>query len=158
MPQRESAGLLLFRRREWLEVLLGHPGGPFWAGRDAGAWTIPKGGVHAGEDPLDTARREFAEETGLAPAGPFTPLGHVTQRGGKIVHAWAVEGDCDPGACVSNTVRTEWPPRSGRFITIPELDRVAFFVLADAKTAINPAQVAFLDRLAGLIAGPTQPT
>ena len=146
--QKESAGLLLFRRRDGaLEVLLGHPGGPFWTTRDAGAWTIPKGGIHAGESPLATAIREFVEETGFQPCGPYLPLGQVTQRSGKIVHAWAFEGECDPSRVVSVTTTTEWPPRSGRWIEIPEIDRVAFFSIDDARRAINVAQAEFLDRL-----------
>src|SRR5436305_12095426 len=112
MPRQKqiSAGILAFRRRPELEVLLAHPGGPFWAKRDAGAWTIPKGLVEEGEDPLAAARREFAEETGLRPPGPFVPLGCVRQKAGKVVHAWACEGDADPAAVVSNTMRAEWPP------------------------------------------------
>lgn len=151
MPQRaskESAGLLLFRRPAGgLEVLLGHPGGPFWTTRDAGAWTIPKGGIHAGESPLETAIREFTEETGFEPCEPFVPLGTITQRSGKVVHAWAFEGDCDPSKLVSVTALTEWPPRSGRQIEIPEIDRVAFFTIAAARRAINVAQVELLERL-----------
>ena len=147
MP-KESAGLLLFRRTHGpVEFLLGHPGGPFWTKRDAGAWTIPKGGMAPDETPLDTAIREFREETGAAPAGPYLALGSITQRGGKVVHAWAAEGDLDVAAAVSITARTEWPPRSGRFIDIPELDRVAFFRYDAAVQAINVAQVELLDRL-----------
>ena len=124
MRHKESAGLLLFRRREgYLEVLLGHPGGPYWAHRDDGAWSIPKGGMNPGEDPLAAAQREFLEETGFTPCGPYLPLGHVTQRGGKVVHAWAFEGDCDPARLVSNLCTVEWPPRSGRFQSFPEIDR-----------------------------------
>ncbi len=149
MAQKESAGLLMYRRRPHaaLEVLLGHPGGPFWTGRDAGAWTIPKGGIHAGEDPLETAIREFTEETGFTSAGPYLPLGHVTQRGGKVVYAWAFEGDCNPAAVSSVLTTVEWPPRSGRRIEVPEIDRVAFFEIPAAKRAINVAQVELLDRL-----------
>jgi len=147
--QKESAGLLLFRRRSGspLEVLLGHPGGPFWAGRDAGAWTIPKGGIHPGEAPLATAIREFVEETGFESSPPYIALGHITQRGGKVVHAWAFEGDCDPARMVSVMASVEWPPRSGRMIEVPEIDRVAFFAIPDATRAINVAQVELLDRL-----------
>jgi predicted NUDIX family NTP pyrophosphohydrolase len=148
MRVRESAGLLLYRTsRGRLEVLLAHPGGPFWATREAGAWTIPKGGIHPGEDPLATAIREFTEETGFDPCGPYEPLGHIVQRSGKIVHAWAFEGDCDPLRLTSITTHTEWPPRSGRFIEIPEIDKVAFFTIDDGKAAINVAQAELLDRL-----------
>jgi predicted NUDIX family NTP pyrophosphohydrolase len=148
MTAPQSAGLLLFRRgADGLQVLLGHPGGPFWRRRHAGAWTIPKGGIDPGELPLDAAIREFREETGFEPCPPFLPLGSITQRSGKIVHAWAFEGDCDPTALVSVTTHTEWPPRSGRLISIPEIDRVEFFPLPQARDAINVAQIELLDRL-----------
>jgi predicted NUDIX family NTP pyrophosphohydrolase len=152
VPKKESAGLLLFRRgRGGVEVLLAHPGGPFWKDRDAGAWTIPKGGIHEGEDPRQAAVREFTEETGFTPMGPFLPLGSVVQRSGKIVYAWAFEGDCDPSQLTSVTTTTEWPPRSGRRIEIPEIDRGRFFSLEAARAAINVAQVALLDRLVELM-------
>lgn len=148
MARKESAGLLMFRRRDGaVEVLLAHPGGPFWKDRDAGAWTLPKGGIHPGEDPLDAAVREFREETGFAACGPFLPLGSITQLGGKLVHAWAFEGDCDPSALASVTCTTEWPPRSGLRIEVPEIDRCRFFSLEEARRAINVAQVALLGRL-----------
>lgn len=148
MAAPESAGLMLFRRCETrLEVLLAHPGGPFWASRHAGAWTIPKGGMHAGERPLDTAIREFREETGFEATPPFIALGSITQRSGKIVHAWAFEGDCDLTAFVSMEATTEWPPRSGRYLRVPEIDRAEFFTLDDARQAINVAQAELLDRL-----------
>ena len=151
MRPKESAGLLLYRRRDpvdlRLEVLLGHPGGPYWTDRHEGAWSIPKGGVHPGEDPLQAAIREFIEETSFTPVGPFLPLGRITQRSGKIVHAWAFEGDCDPACLQSITATTEWPPRSGRHVDIPELDRVEFFTLDDAERAINVAQAELLHRL-----------
>ncbi len=148
MAQKESAGLLMFRRRGGgIEVLLAHPGGPYWAGRHDGAWTIPKGGIDAGEQPLDAAIREFHEETGFDAVGPFLLLGSITQRSGKIVHAWAFEGDGDPANVRSVTTTTEWPPRSGRQIEIPEIDRVAFFSGVEARRAINVAQVELLDRL-----------
>ena len=148
MRHKESAGLLLFRRAgPDVQVLLGHPGGPYWSARDEGAWSIPKGGIMPGEDPLQGAIREFQEETGFALSGPFLPLGSITQRSGKIVHAWAVEGDVDPSQLVSVTTKTEWPPRSRRFIEIPELDRAAFFSMNEARRAINVAQAELLDRL-----------
>lgn len=115
--------------------------------RHEGAWSIPKGGILAGEDRLHGAIREFTEETGFVPSGPYLPLGHIVQRSGKVVHAWAFEGDCDPAQLVSVETTTEWPPRSRRLITIPELDRVAFFQIPSARRAINPAQAELLDRL-----------
>lgn len=149
-----SAGLLLYRRAaRGLEVFLAHPGGLFWRGRDAGAWTIPKGLLDQGEAPLDAARREFQEETGLAPGGPFLPLGSVRQKAGKTVHAWACEGDADPAQVSSNQTRTEWPRGSGRWITYPEVDRCAWFLLAEARDKLNPAQVEFIGRLEAALAG-----
>ena len=143
-----SAGVLLFRRRDGaLEVLLAHPGGPFWRGRDAGAWTIPKGLVAPGEALLDGARRELREETGLAPEGPFLPLGSVRQKAGKTVHAWACEGDADPATVTSNTTTIEWPRGSGRRITYPEVDRCAWFAIDAARGKLNPAQSELLGRL-----------
>ncbi len=145
-----SAGILLWRRREGrLEVLLAHPGGPFFARKDAGVWSVPKGEVEPGKDPIAVARREFAEETGHElPEGPMLDLGEVRQRGGKLVRAWAVQGDLDPASARSNTFELEWPPRSGRIQTFPEVDRVEWFELDEARERINPAQAAFLDRLA----------
>jgi predicted NUDIX family NTP pyrophosphohydrolase len=145
-----SAGLLLFRRGAGstaLEFFLAHPGGPFWANRDDGAWTIPKGGVEAGEAILDAARREFQEETGIAPAGPFIDLGSIRQRAGKVVHAWAFEGDADPDTIVSNSMTTEWPRGSGRMITFPEVDRCGWFDADAARGRINAAQGELLTRL-----------
>jgi predicted NUDIX family NTP pyrophosphohydrolase len=153
VSRKESAGLLLFRRRNGeLEVLLAHPGGPFWKDRDDGAWTIPKGGIHPGEQPIDSAIREFTEETGFTPKGPFLPLGSIVQRSGKIVHAWAFEGDCDPAALTSITTTTEWPPHSGQRIEIPEIDRGQFFTVDEARRVMNVAQVELLDRLASTLA------
>lgn len=154
MPPKVSAGLLLYRKRKGLEVFLVHPGGPFWAKKDAGAWSLPKGEIHAGEDPLVTARREFTEETGFEIAGEFTPLEPVRQSGGKVVHAWAVEGDCDASLVTSNNFTMEWPPKSGRMREFPEVDRAEWFSIDEARTRINPAQAAFLDQLASLLARP----
>jgi predicted NUDIX family NTP pyrophosphohydrolase len=143
-----SAGLIMFRRCEGrLEVLLVHPGGPFWKNKDEGAWSIPKGRVEASEDPLAAARREFQEETGVTPSGEFLPLGSIKQKSGKIVHAWAFEGDCDPSRITSNTMKMEFPPRSGKWITIPEVDRAEFFAFEQAKLKINPAQFALVEKL-----------
>ena len=145
-----SAGLLLFRRTDdGVEVLVAHPGGPMWARRDTGAWSVPKGAPHADEaDLLLAARREYREELGHeAPDGPVIDLGEVRMRSGKIVHAWAVEGDFDPRSISSMTVDLEWPPRSGRTITVPEIDRVAWLRPGDARRRLNPAQAEFVDRL-----------
>jgi predicted NUDIX family NTP pyrophosphohydrolase len=144
----DSAGLLLFRRSPDLEVLLGHMGGPYFARRDDGAWTIPKGEYPADEEPLAAAQREFAEELGSAPpALPVTPLGTVRQRNGKRVTAWAIEADFDVGTVVSNTFELEWPPRSGRRQTFPEIDRAAWFTLEVARQKMIAGQDALLDRL-----------
>ncbi len=143
-----SAGLLLFRRTNGrLEIFLAHPGGPFWVRRDEGAWTIPKGGVEPGENPLDAALREFEEETGIKPYGEFIPLGSIRQRAGKIVHGWAWEGDADAAAITSNTTETEWPRGSGRRITYPEVDRCAWFTPEEARKRMNAAQAEFIERL-----------
>ncbi len=146
---RQSAGLILFRRRDGaLEVLLVHPGGPFWARKDAGAWSIPKGEYSGDEAAEAAARREFTEETGTPPpAGPLLPLGAIVQRGGKRVTAFAAEGDLDPAAIRSNTVVIPWPPRSGRTLEVPEIDRGAWFGLAEAREKILPAQAPLLERL-----------
>ena len=148
---KHSAGILLHRDTgAGVEVLLVHPGGPFWAKKDLGAWSIPKGEHDDAEDALACALREFAEETGTALApGELTDLGTIRQRGGKTVQAWAAEGDLDAGAIRSNTFTVEWPPRSGRMREYPEVDRAAWFALEAARERINPAQAAFLDRLAG---------
>lgn len=145
-----SAGLLLFRRGAGpaaLEFFLAHPGGPFWANRDEGAWTIPKGGVESGEEIIDAARREFQEETGIVPTGPFISLGSIRQRAGKVVHAWAWEGDADPAGIASNSMTTEWPRGSGRSITFPEIDRCGWFDASTARVKINAAQSELLMRL-----------
>jgi predicted NUDIX family NTP pyrophosphohydrolase len=148
-PKR-SAGLLLYRRRgAGLEVLLVHPGGPMWARRDAGAWSLPKGEYDAAEEPLVAARREFAEELGVpAPDGEPLDLGEIRQRSGKLVRAWAVEGDLDASAIRSNTCLVQWPPRSGRQIEVPEIDRAEWFTLELAREKINAGQVPLLERLA----------
>ncbi len=151
MPGKQSAGILLYRWRAGeLEVLLVHPGGPFWAKKDAGAWSIPKGEIAAGEEPLDVARREFLEETGSPVAGDFVALTSVVQRGGKGVQAWAVEGDFDVATLASNTFSMEWPPRSGRRREFPEVDRAEWFTLPVAREKLLEAQRAFLDELAKL--------
>ncbi|HEY1575986.1 MAG TPA: NUDIX domain-containing protein [Terracidiphilus sp.] len=148
MPKR-SAGLLMFRRGEKeVEVFLVHPGGPFWSGKDAGAWTVPKGEYVDGEEPLDAAQREFTEETGFKADGEFIDLGTIRQNSGKLVSAWAFEGDCDPRKLVSNFCEIEWPPRSGKVMEIPEVDRGAWFRLAAARKAILKTQQPFLDVLA----------
>ena len=150
-----SAGILLYRRRAaTLEVLLVHPGGPFWASRDLGAWSLPKGEYEPGEEPLAAALREFAEELGSSPPGgePLW-LGEVRQRSGKRVLAWALEGDLDATGVYSNTIEIEWPPRSGQMLEIPEVDRAEWFAPIEARRRLNPAQVPLLDRLVELAAG-----
>ena len=146
---RTSAGILLYRRRPaGLEVLIGHMGGPFWARKDAGAWSIPKGEYVDGEVPFDVARREFEEELGSpVPASEFVELGDVRQSGGKVLTVWAAEGDLDADASVSNTFELEWPPRSGRIQEFPEIDRSAWLPLAEARKALVKGQVPLLDRL-----------
>jgi predicted NUDIX family NTP pyrophosphohydrolase len=147
-----SAGLLLYRRRgAALEVLLVHPGGPFWRGKDEGAWSIPKGEAAAGEELLACARREFQEETGFAPDGEFRPLAPVRQAGGKQIFAWAVEGDIDAASVESNRFSLEWPPRSGRMQEFPEIDRAAWLDLASARRKINPGQRPLIDALERLV-------
>jgi predicted NUDIX family NTP pyrophosphohydrolase len=143
-----SAGLLLFRRKGGeLELFLVHPGGPFWKNRDAGVWSIPKGLIGRDEAPLAAACREFQEETGIVPSGPHIPLGSVQQKAGKLVWAWAFEGDADPEKICSNSARVELPRGSGRFIEIPEIDRAEWFSASAARRKLNPAQVELIDRL-----------
>lgn len=145
-----SAGLLMYRfegNQNLLEVLLVHPGGPYWKRRDDGVWTIPKGNVEPGEDILAAAIREFTEETGLVPEGPFISLSEITQRSGKRVHGWAFRGTCDPGSIRSNTFEIEWPPKSGRRESFPEVDKAAFFAVAMARQKILPAEEPFVNRL-----------
>ena len=150
----ESAGLLLFRHEAGaLLVLLAHPGGPFWRRKDLGAWSIPKGELLAGEDPEAAALREFAEELGAAPAGPLVPLGTIVQRGGKRVHAFAAEGDFDVATMRSNTFAMEWPPRSGRMQSFPEVDRAEWFAPEVAREKLLPAQAELIDRLERTLAG-----
>jgi predicted NUDIX family NTP pyrophosphohydrolase len=144
----QSAGLLLFRRREkHVQVLLGHPGGPFWSRKDQGAWTIPKGLIAPGEFPRSAAQREFAEETGYLPGGEAIPLGSAKQPGGKVVHVWAIEEDWDPADLQSNTFEMEWPPRSGQRQSFPEIDRASWFGIAEARLKILRGQAVFLDHL-----------
>ena len=146
---KTSAGLLMFHVSSGaLQVLLVHPGGPFWAKKDEGAWSIPKGELAAGEEPLAAARREFEEETGCRAQGPFIPLTPITQRGGKIVQAWAVKGDCDPAQLRSKLFSLEWPPNSGTRQQFPEVDRAEWFPVPVALRKINPAQRGFVSELA----------
>jgi predicted NUDIX family NTP pyrophosphohydrolase len=143
-----SAGVLLYRlSKSGIEVLIAHPGGPLWACRDEGAWSIPKGVIDPDEDPEGAARRELAEETGHVVEGPLLDLGTVRQKSGKLVHGFAAEGDLDPDTIVCNTFVMEWPPRSGRSIEIPEIDRVAWCTPTEARRLLNPAQVELVDRL-----------
>ncbi len=152
---KRSAGILLYRRRgDEVEVFLAHPGGPFWAKKDAGAWTIPKGEIGDGEDPLEAAKREFAEEIGIRIEGVFVALDLVRQKSGKVVLAWAVEGDCDPAKLHSNVFSMEWPPKSGKQMEFPEVDRAQWFTLAEARTKLLPGQLPLLDQLRGLTPNP----
>ncbi len=149
-----SAGILVYRgeRTRDLEVLLVHPGGPLWAKRDAGAWSIPKGEYEPDEDALAAARREFAEELGVAPPdGPYDDLGDIRQKSGKLVHGWAVRGEVNTSEITSNTAVVEWPPRSGRTIEIPEVDRAEWLTIDEAREKINPAQTTLLERLLDLL-------
>jgi predicted NUDIX family NTP pyrophosphohydrolase len=151
MPKK-SAGLLMYRMRDGaLEVLLVHPGGPFWARKDAGAWFIPKGEAAPGEDDAAAAIREFTEETGLKPHGPYLALGAVQHKSGKVVTAWAFEGDCDPLTLASNTFSIEWPPHSGKQREFPEIDRAAFFTIMDAKEKMHTAEFEFVSRLESIL-------
>lgn len=148
---KTSAGLLVFRRREAIEVMLVHPGGPIWARRDAGAWSIPKGEPHDGEDLLSAAQREFTEELGNPVQGQFVRLTPVRQPGGKTVHAWAVEADFDTALAVSNSFTMEWPPRSGHVRSFPEIDRAEWFPIAVAREKILSGQAPLLDELLSLV-------
>lgn len=155
---RRSAGIVLHRKaRDGHEVLLVHPGGPMWARRDQGAWSIPKGEYEDGEDALEAARREFAEELGTPPpSGAVADLGEIRQKSGKRVRAWAVAGDLDPADILSNTCEVEWPPRSGKKIVIPEVDRAEWFALDAAREKINTGQAALLDRLVHILEASTR--
>ena len=154
MP-RTSAGVLMYRRAAGgLEVLLVHPGGPFWAKKDSESWSIPKGEYDpALENPLDVARREFEEETGIVPSGEFLELGAIKQPSGKVITVWAFEGDCDPDAIRSNTFTIEWPPKSGKQQEFPEVDRAGWFDLAAAAGKIHPGQLGFLQKLVEVVNG-----
>jgi predicted NUDIX family NTP pyrophosphohydrolase len=152
MP-KESAGLVLYRRvSRSTEVFLVHPGGPFWAKKDEGSWSIPKGEIEAGEDALEAAKREFQEETGLVPAGTFQVLEPIRQKGGKIVHAWAAQCDLDAAAVKSNTFSMEWPPRSGKMREFPEIDHAGWFAIAEARRKILKSQLGLLEQLEELLA------
>lgn len=153
---RRSAGIVLWRRSDdgSIEVLLGHPGGPYYVKRDADVWSILKGEYDNSEDPFEVAKREFFEECGHdAPEGPAVSLGEIRQKGGKLVVAWALEGDVDPASASSNTFPMEWPPRSGRKIQVPEIDRVAWFDLDSAREKLKAAQHPLLERLAEAVDG-----
>jgi predicted NUDIX family NTP pyrophosphohydrolase len=156
VAERRSAGILLWRRTPaGIELLLAHPGGPYFRTRDDGAWTIPKGEIDPGEAPYAVARREFEEETGSpAPDDEALELGEIRQKGGKLVVAWALEGDLDPATATSNTFPLEWPPRSGRFVDTPEIDRVAWFEPAEARRRIKETQAPFIDRLVAAVSSP----
>ncbi len=156
MPTKTSSGILLFRRRGALEVLLAHPGGPFWARKDEGAWFIVKGEVNPDEDLLAAARREFREELGVdVPPGELVSLGTVKNKSGKVIHAWALEGDLDVTRIVSNTCEIEWPPRSGKRVSIPEIDRAEYFSIEEATRKMSASERVLLERLVQLVA-PTQ--
>jgi predicted NUDIX family NTP pyrophosphohydrolase len=152
MAKKESAGLLMYRLRDsTLEVFLVHPGGPYWAKKDLGSWSIPKGEFEEGEDRLNAAKREFREETGFLPEGSFAALTPVKQPGGKTVHAWAVRGDCDAETIVSNRFSIEWPPRSGKRQEFPEVDRAGWFTMDVAKEKILKGQLGFLEELRRIV-------
>jgi predicted NUDIX family NTP pyrophosphohydrolase len=149
---KQSAGFLMYRTCNGVvEVLLVHPGGPFWAKKDLGSWSIPKGEYDLGEVPLDVAKREFEEETGLQVGGPFMPLAPLKQPSGKVVHAWALEGNCDATAITSNTFSIEWPPRSGKQQEFPEVDRAEWFTIETATKKILKGQVGFLEELQNIL-------
>jgi predicted NUDIX family NTP pyrophosphohydrolase len=151
VAKKTSAGLLVYRRQDELEIFLVHPGGPFWAKKDAGAWTIPKGEIAEGEQPLEAAKREFREETGFEIDGKFRRLDPIKQAGGKIVQAWAIEADCDPARLQSNRFSIEWPPKSGKTREFPEVDRAGWFTVAEARTKILAGQIGLIDQLLSLV-------
>jgi predicted NUDIX family NTP pyrophosphohydrolase len=153
--RRTSAGIMLWRRRgDTIEVLLAHQGGPYWVKKDLGHWTIPKGEVEPGEELVDVARREFTEETGhQLPDVPLIPLGDIRQKSGKLVVGWGAEGDLDPSTAFSNTYTMEWPPGTGRMQAFPEIDRVEWFAVEEARRRLKAAQVPFIDRLLEAVAG-----
>jgi len=151
VAKKSSAGLLLYRHRGELEVFLVHPGGPFWAKKDAGAWTIPKWEIAEDEEPLEAAKREFVEETGFQIEGEFTGLDPIKQAGGKIVQAWAIEADCDAAQLQSNRFAIEWPPKSGKTREFPEVDRAGWFPVPEARTKILAGQVGLMDQLMSLL-------
>jgi predicted NUDIX family NTP pyrophosphohydrolase len=152
MAKANSAGILMYRRRQGIvEVLLAHMGGPYWAKKDLGAWSIPKGEYSQDEAPLAAARREFEEETGVSVSGEFTALIPIKQSGGKIVQIWAIEGDCDASSIRSNTFMMEWPPRSGRQQAFPEIDRAEWFTLEIAKEKVTKGQRGFIEQLGRLL-------
>ncbi|MGH7930741.1 MAG: NUDIX domain-containing protein [Candidatus Binatia bacterium] len=157
MAKKTSAGLLLYRRCGELEVFLVHPGGPFWAKKDAGAWSLPKGEFLEGEDPLQAARREFTEETGLPIDGEFRRLDPVKQSGAKVIHAWAIEADCDASQVRSNLFSMEWPPRSGRMQQFPEVDRAEWFTIFEARKRIIKGQLALIDQLSSALGIANEP-
>lgn len=158
MP-KQSAGIILYRRTlHGLEVLLVHPGGPFWAKKDQGAWSIPKGEYDASEQPLQAAIREFKEEIGFTPSGPFQELGSIKQSGGKLVTAFACQGDCDATSITSNLCRIEWPPRSGRHIEFPEVDRARWFPIHEAPAYLNKSQAPLLQTLSQITANQEAPS
>lgn len=155
--KRVSAGLLLYRRKgRSIECFIAHPGGPFWRNREEGAWTIPKGLVEEDEAHLEAAIREFREETGLEPEGPYQELGWIRLKSGKVIHAWAWEGDADPQTIRSNSARQEWPRGSGRWISYPEVDRCGWYSAERARELVNPAQSELITRLEKMLAGDAQ--
>ncbi len=158
MAKKTSAGLLLHRDRGRIQVFLVHPGGPFWAKKDAGAWSLPKGEFDEGEDPLEAAKREFVEETGFPIAGEFRPLEPLRQPSGKLIYAWAVEADCDATQVRSNSFTMEWPPKSGQMKEFPEVDRAGWFDIAEARDRIIAGQLGFVEQLVTVLGLPAENT